>query len=209
MLMKNILCQKGFVKKTAEKNPCIFRGKHRGGNFCQQAVLPAPVMMMAGRWSGMRTPGRRMVIYPGRRRRMVIYPGRRRHGTTPEIGSPAGRNRTGTSSPPDPAAMMPVPIIVTGDPYALPPSVTVIGDHNRRRSHHHRSRGRSHHHRSRRRSHHHRGRCHGGTDQPDDLSCQMQTFIMMVSGTEKSSRSQKKQDRKNIFAFTHGKKLLY
>ena len=145
---------------------------------------------------------------------MVIYPGRRRHGTTPEIRSPAGRNRTGTSPPPDPAAMMPVPIIVTGDPYALPPSVTVIGDHNRRRSHHHRSwrrshhhrsRGRSRHHRSRRRSHHHGGRCHGGTDQPDDLSCQMQTFIMMVSGTEKSSRSQKKQDRKNIFAFTHGK----
>ena len=55
---------------------------------------------------------------------------RRRQRTAVEIRCPCRRNRTVSASTPFPGAVIPVPILITGNPGALPPVVTVFGDHH-------------------------------------------------------------------------------
>ncbi len=55
---------------------------------------------------------------------------RRRQRTAVEIRCPCRRNRTVSASTPFPGAVIPVPILITGNPGAFPPVVTVFGDHH-------------------------------------------------------------------------------
>ena len=65
----------------------------------------------------------------------------RRHRTM-GIRSPCRRYRTHTAAAPDPGAVMPVPILITGYPDTLPPVITIFRDHHHRcRSYHYRCGG--------------------------------------------------------------------
>ena len=66
--------------------------------------------------------------------------------------SPGGRDRTHSGSAPLPGAVIPEPILVSGDPRPFPPVITVFRDHHCRRSRcdHNRSRFSDHHSRRRR-----------------------------------------------------------
>ena len=58
----------------------------------------------------------------------------RRHLTPFEIRSPCRRHRTMAMTAPDPGSVIPIPILITGNPGSLPPVITIFGDHHGCRS---------------------------------------------------------------------------
>ena len=60
-----------------------------------------------------------------------------RRNRTAGIRCPGRRYRTHTAAAPDPGAVIPVPILITGHPDALPPAVTVFRNHDHRLFHYH------------------------------------------------------------------------
>ena len=82
---------------------------------------------------------RRSIIndYNRSRRRSIIndynrngrYYTRRRNRTV-RIRCPRRRNRTHTTAAPNPSSMIPVPILITGNPSAVPPTIAIFRDHH-------------------------------------------------------------------------------
>ena len=72
-----------------------------------------------------------------RRRRSIIndynrsgrYYTRRRNRTV-RIRCPRRRNRAHTTAAPNPSSMIPVPILITGNPSAVPPTIAIFRDHH-------------------------------------------------------------------------------
>ena len=58
----------------------------------------------------------------------------RRHWTPFEIRSPCRRHRTVAMTAPDPGSVIPIPILITGNPGPPPPVITIFGDHHGCRS---------------------------------------------------------------------------
>ena len=77
-----------------------------------------------------RSRGRRIVDHNNRSRSRGRR--RRRHRTAVEIGRPCRRNRAITCTAPFPGAMIPVPVLIPGDPSPFPPVITVFRDHDHR-----------------------------------------------------------------------------
>ena len=70
--------------------------------------------------------------YRGGRRRCnhSLYRYRRRYRTL-GIRRPSRRHRAHSSTAPDPSTVIPVPILITGNPHALPPAIAIFRDHHR------------------------------------------------------------------------------
>ena len=54
----------------------------------------------------------------------------RRRNRTVRIRCPRRRNRTHTTAAPNPSSMIPVPILITGNPSAVPPTIAIFRDHH-------------------------------------------------------------------------------
>ena len=69
--------------------------------------------------------------YRGGRRRCnhSLYRYRRRYRTL-GIRRPSRRHRAHSSTAPDPSTVIPVPILITGYPNAIPPTVTIFRNHH-------------------------------------------------------------------------------